>query len=492
MSATARVGAFMFGALVILGVFIIKIEEIPIGARAGRSRVQATFPSVAGLDAKSAVRIAGVRVGIVERIELDGDRALVTLGLDPGVVLFQGAWAEVANLGMLGDKYVELYPGSPAQPRLLDGAVLAGTSPVAFDQVMRTVTEVGEDVKAVTANLRSSLGGDVGHQRMEEIVENIRQITVEIRQLVAVNRSEVDATVANLRAVSDSLKVELPRLAERLNTLVERVDGVVVENRAELAQSIANIRDLSGRLSVTADNLNQITTKMAAGEGTIGRLLNDEETVDNLNATLQAVESGVASLQNTLGRVERFKLDLNLRTEALPDLDSSRSVFGADLHTTDKRFFRLEMVDSPYGRERTYTETVTTVHPDGRRETSVVENTRVTQANTFNAQVGYHLNDTFTVRAGLFESRGGVGLDANLMNDRLRFSFEASDFDRDLKPPLLRLEGRYFLNRNIFAYAGWNDPRWSQRSSVLFGGGVTWTDEDLKYLLGAVSSVAGK
>lgn len=492
MSATARVGAFMLGALVILGVFIVKIEEIPLGSRAGRTRVQVSFPSVAGLDAKSAVRIAGVRVGIVERIELDGDRALVTLGLEPGVVLYQGAWAEVANMGMLGDKYVELYPGSPAQARLLSGAVLDGTSPVAFDQVLRTVTQVGEDVKAVTANLRTSLGGDVGHQRIEDIVENIRQITIEIRELVAANRSEVNATVANIRAITDNLRVELPKLADRLNVLAERVDGVVEENREGVAASIDNIRDLSGRLKITADNLNQITTKMAAGEGSIGKLLNDEETVDNLNATLQAVESGVASLQNTLGRVERFRLDLNLRSEVLPDLESSRSVFGAELHTTDRRFFRLELVDSPYGRERTYTETITTVYPDGRRETTFVENSRLTQANTFNAQIGYHLTEHFTVRAGLFESRGGVGLDAHLMDDRLRLSLEASDFDRDLNPPFLRLEGRYFLNRNIFAFAGWNDPRWSQRSSVLLGGGVTWRDEDLKYLLGTVSSLAGR
>ena len=83
MSPTARIGLFMIVALAILGVFIVKIEEIPIGAKSGRHRVQASFPSVAGLDEKSPVRIAGVRIGIVERIALQGDRALVTLALDP-------------------------------------------------------------------------------------------------------------------------------------------------------------------------------------------------------------------------------------------------------------------------------------------------------------------------------------------------------------------------------------------------------------------------
>lgn len=492
MSPTARVGAFMLLALLILGVFIVKIEELPIGARSGRTQVKAVFPSVAGLDAKSAVRIAGVRVGIVERIELQGDQALVTLGLDRGVVLYDGAWAEVANLGMLGDKYVELFPGSPHQPPLPAGRILSGVSPVAFDQVLRTVTDVGEDIRAVTTNLRQSLGGELGQQRLDEIVENIRQITAEIRELVAANRGEIDATVTNLRSFSQTLSTELPKLAERLNGLAERVDSLVAENREDITASIGNIRELSARLQITADNLNQITTRLAAGEGSIGKLLNDDETVDNLNSTLRAAESGVESLKNTIGRVERFTLDLNLRSETLPDLDESRSSFGIDLHTTDRRFFRLEMVDSPYGRERTYTETITTILPDGRRETSVVESTKLTQGNTINAQVGYHINDLLTVRAGIFESRGGVGLDAHLAKNRVHMSFEASDFGRDIKPPFLRLEGRYFINRNIFAFAGWNDPRWSDRSSVLLGGGVTWRDDDLKYLLGGLSSLAGR
>jgi hypothetical protein len=56
----------------------------------------------------------------------------------------------------------------------------------------------------------------------------------------------------------------------------------------------------------------------------------------------------------------------------------------------------------------------------------------------------------------------------------------------------LRLEGRFFLTPNIFAFAGWDDPRWSARSSLLVGAGITWRDEDLKYLLGTAASLGGR
>jgi len=491
MTQTAKVGAFMLVALVILAIFIIEIEEIPLGEKAGRFRVQAEFPSVAGLDEKSPVRIAGVRVGIVERIELVGSRARVTLSLDPQVRLHQGAWAEVTSLGMLGDKYVELYPGPLDAPPLPPGSVLSGQSPVAFDQVLKTASDIGADVKEVTASLRRALGGDEGTAKLNEILDNIRQLVAETKNLVAANRANVDQTLANFRDFSATLKQELPKLAEKLQRLADNVDSVVAENRSNVSDTIANLKDLSARLRTSADNLNQITTKIARGEGSIGKLVNDEATVDNLNSTLKAVESGVQSLKNTIGRAERWRLDVVLRTESLPSLDDSRSAFGFDLHTTEKRFFRLELVDSPYGRVRNTQETVTTTFPDGHRETYVQTKQKITDASTVNAQIGYHLGNT-TVRAGLFESVGGFGLDHELLQRKLKLTLEAYDFNRDIKPPHLRLEGRYFLTPNIFAFAGWDDPRWSARSSAFVGAGITWRDEDLKYLLGTAASFGGK
>ena len=493
MSPTARVGAFMLAALIILGVFVIKIEELPVGTKGARTRIQAVFPSVAGLDEKSPVRIAGVRVGIVDRIALDGDHAIVTLALDPGVALHEGARAEVTSLGMLGDKYIELYQGPLANPPLPPGAVLSGTSSVGFDEVLKTANDIGGDIKAVTTSLRGALGGAEGEQRIEDILENIRQLTAETKALVAANRTNVDATIENFRAFSETLKVELPRLAEKLNSLADRVDTVVGENRTNLSDSLANIKDLSARLRTSADNLNTITGKIARGEGSIGKLVNDETTVDNLNSTLKSVESGVQSLKNTIGRAERWQLDLNLRSEALPGLDSpntSRSVIGFDLHTVPQRFYRLELVDSPFGRLKATTETITTTYPDGHQDTTVIAKRRESDASTVNAQVGYHLGAT-VLRAGLFESKGGVGIDHTLLNQRLRLTLEAYDFNRDEKPPHFRVEGRYFLTRNLFAYAGWDDPTWSDHSSAVLGGGITWGDEDVKYLLGTASSVGG-
>lgn len=491
MTPAARIGLFMLAGLIILGAFIVKIQDIPIGERGERTLVTARFPTVAGIDRKADVRIAGVRVGKVVEIRLEGGEALLTLSLEPDVELHRGASVRVSALGMLGDRYVEILPGDPSGPALPAGTELRGSAPPTFDEVLKTATDIGADVKEVTVALRESIGGQPGAEKLGEIVDNIQELTASLKVLIEANQGNVNATMANFREFSGTLKTELPRIADKMNRLADSLQGVVGENRENLHGSLANIRDLSERLRVSADNLNRITTRIADGKGSVGKLVNDEETVDNLNATLDSVRGGVETLKDTVGRVQRFRLDMTIAGEALPSSSESRSTFGFDLWTDDRRFFRIEYVDSPYGRRKTKTDTVTTVFDDGHTESFVRTITKVDQTNTVNAQLGYRLLPETFLRAGLFESEGGVAVDqkVTVAGRPITFSLAAYDFDRpEASSPHMRVEGRYFVNPNFFISAGWDDPTFADHSSVLVGAGLTWTDEDIKYLLGLASS----
>ncbi len=491
MTPAAKIGLFMLAGLIILGVFIIKIQDIPIGERGERIVVQARFPSVAGIDRKADVRIAGVRVGKVSDIRLVGGEAVLTLSLDPDVQLHQGASVRVSSLGLLGDKFVQVLPGDPSSPPLPPGTELHGTAPPTFDEVLKAATDIGADVKQVTLALRESIGGQQGAEKLDEIIGNIQELTASLKVLIRDNQGNIDATTANFRDFSAEMKDQLPLIAEKLNRLADSLQGVVSDNRGDLHASLANIRDISERLKTSADNINAISTKIASGEGSIGKLVNDDTTVDNFNKTLTSIESGVETLKNTVGRYDRYRLDMTAAAESLPSVNESRSTIGFDLWTNDQRFFRIEYVDSPFGRTKSTSETVTTTYGDGHTETYTRESARTDYRNTFNAQIGYRLLPQTFVRAGLFESEGGVAIDqqVEVADHPVVLSLAAYDFNRnEAGSPHLRLEGRVFLNQNLFLSAGWDDPTYSRHSSVLFGAGLTWTDEDMKYLLG----LAGK
>src|SRR5271169_342763 len=137
MSSAAKLGVFMLAVLAILGYFVLKIEDIPFGRGQQARTIKAVFDTVAGLDDKSAVRVAGVRVGKVAGIKLRPDgKAEVTLEIDKDVQLHSNANAKVANLGLLGEKYIELDPGTITNPLISSGqpgVVLRGSQPASID-----------------------------------------------------------------------------------------------------------------------------------------------------------------------------------------------------------------------------------------------------------------------------------------------------------------------------------------------------------------------
>jgi phospholipid/cholesterol/gamma-HCH transport system substrate-binding protein len=104
------VGVFVLvglACLAYLAIHLGKMEVIGSGYQ-----VAATFDNISGLKKGAAVEVAGVEVGRVEAIQLStGDRAHVTLRLEPGVKLHDDAIASIRTKGIIGDKFVKLSPG---------------------------------------------------------------------------------------------------------------------------------------------------------------------------------------------------------------------------------------------------------------------------------------------------------------------------------------------------------------------------------------------
>lgn len=511
MTAAAKVGIVMLIALAVLGYFVLRIEDISLSRSKTRHFVKAVFDDVAGLDDESAVRIAGVRKGHVTDIKVLPDgRAVVTMQVDDDVPLHSNAQAKVANLGLLGEKYIELDPGSPNLPVLSnkETITLPGTQPASFDDVTDQVKAIADDVKAITESLRAVAGGPAGQQRLDEIVANVHAITAETRALIAANRSNVDATLTNTRIITEHLRNEIPRLADSIDRVAAQMGGTIGENREDVRTVVQNLRGLSADLRVTADNLNAITGQVKSGEGTVGKLFYSDEAHEKLTSALTSVEGGVKSLQETLGRASRIQMDLGIRADYMAGLSeqkiegitpkhytsgNSRSTVGLKLVPNPdlNRFYNIELADDPRGKRRDKVNVETRTNPaTGQSETTVTETSRYERDFLISGQVGWQLDPALAVRIGLFDNTGGIGADYRL-NDRLVVTGEAFDFgQRRDDNPHLRLYGEYTIRKErprtprLFVTSGIDNAL--NDTAFLFGGGVRWRDEDLKYLLGSI------
>jgi phospholipid/cholesterol/gamma-HCH transport system substrate-binding protein len=205
MSQAVKVGIFMTAALALLAWLIFRVEDWSPASAQGR-RVDALFESVEGLDDKAAVRVAGVRVGRVDGIRLEGQRARVTLLLTEDVELTVGAQARIASLGLLGDKFLQLDPGPDGGPPLPPGATLPGETPVTFDQALAKLDRIGDSVEQLLGGGGGAEGAGFG-----PLVDSLRATADELRAVIAENRQSFGGTMRKPCATSSASAPPWPR-----------------------------------------------------------------------------------------------------------------------------------------------------------------------------------------------------------------------------------------------------------------------------------------
>jgi phospholipid/cholesterol/gamma-HCH transport system substrate-binding protein len=278
MGTETKVGIFVLLGIIVLAFMTVTVGKFHLGKEAGY-RIYALFDSAAGLDRNSPVRIAGVHVGTVERVFLEGGKAKVTLRIPPDVKLFEDAKAYLMSEGLLGERYIEISPGSEEKPRLRDeGVIPQGAPPVTLDQVLSRLSGIGEDMKGVLAPLGQILQG-IDPEKVGHVVSNFETFSRDLPPLVADARD----TLNNFKNISGKL---------------ERGEGTL----GKLISDEEAYRDIKKTLVAIRD----VAEKVQRGEGTLGKLISDEEAYQDLKKTLVALRGIAEKVQKgegTLGKL---------------------------------------------------------------------------------------------------------------------------------------------------------------------------------------------
>ena len=486
----AKVGIFVLAAIVVLMYMSFKIGGVELKKEAG-FQVSALFENAGGLQKGVPVNVAGIQVGVIADIALQGPRAKVTMSIRPSVTLPLDSRAMIRTSGVLGDKYVEIIPGDPDLPPIEDGGRISQTvTPVDMDQVFSKVGEAAAEIRNAAAVLGGALEGRGDNADLKSIIANLGELSADLAKLVRDNNEQLNQIVANLTVFSADLKDISSGNKEDIAAIVAGFR----ETSEKLTQTIASIQSIAERINSgqgtigklinddeTARNLNEtlaslrdISDKINKGEGTIGKLINDEETIDTFN-------EAVAGIRDYVEKDKAFKVYVDYRGDWMMREGEIKNTVNLRIQPAPDKYYLVGVVSDPYG---VYTKTERTQVVNGIPITSVDEKWK-RDAWKFNAQIARRWGD-LTLRAGLIESGGGVGLDYNFLKDDLRLTFEG--FAGDLKHPAhLRAEASYSFLRYFNISGGWDDFISDQdRSSAYIGLGLKLNDDDLKYVTGSI------
>jgi phospholipid/cholesterol/gamma-HCH transport system substrate-binding protein len=482
MKLETKVGAFFIAAIAVLGFLILRMEKLEVFGSRSETRMSTEFDQVAGLSVQGAIRVAGVKVGTVTAINLDGKRARVILSLPKDFIVYRDATAQLSSIGILGEKYIELDPGHPEAGRMPDDGTIPSRTAMGLDNLMETLGSIGKDVKNITGALSGSIGGEQGRQKLDEIIDNVRVLTGQLRAMAQENHGSINTTMANVQQMTAELRERLPRIAKQFEDLGQNLNDMVNQGRPELQGVLTDVRRLTASLQATSDNVKDITEKMNRGEGTIGKLLNDETTVNKLNTAVDNVNSMLTGFKS-------MDLNLDLNAARWTKRGDSAAGIGIEFVPSHDHWYALNFNSTPDGKVGTSSSVVdvNTGLPTATVTTS--RSTTTDQSFTLSAQFVKRLHENFVLSAGIVEGKGGAGAEFRALDDRFRFGLLGYDFTkRDDKPkPRYRATTSYQFYKGIYGQAGVQDIANPELRTFFLGGGVRWKDEDLKKLVGLAS-----
>ncbi len=473
------------GLLVVLGLVATFLVYRFVDERASSGEgleVYALFDDAQGLIAKSRVVIAGIPVGYIDRISLEGDKARVDIFIDEGVDLYQDAAVMMKQASLLGEQVLVISPGTIGRDPLPDGSRLPVLSEsVGTDDVLRTVQDVAENVRQVTEQLARSFGTDEAGDRMGSALENLAEALEGVNRTIQTNEEVVQRTLANIEQTTSAGGPALVAALENIQQTTQDVREIMDARRpdidrgvAEVDDAVSSIRRASEQLEGVLSDVRVVTDRTARGEGTLGRLTQDEALIDE-------VEGVAEGLGDIVGGIGRLRTIVELRSEYNFLANSFKTYFSLRLAPREGRYFLIQLVDDPRGSLRT-TETYVRRSGTGPEASQEYQEQRVerTEALRFTIQLAKRIRFA-TFRFGIMESTGGLGLDLHLFDDR--FEVNSDVFAIGIREfPRLRVRAAFEIVNKLWIVGGVDDAL-NDSADFFLGLQVRFDDEDLKAIL---------
>lgn len=507
LSTEFKVGIFTLVAAVTIGYMLFVLN--PKSFDSGKYKTYFTImPDAGGIIPKSQVKTNGVIVGRVKGVDLESNTTRISMEVRGDVKIPKGSRIEIRSRGLLGDTFLEIIRGEDTGEYVPDGGYLPrSTEETDLRALFALLNSIGRDLKQITATAAKVFGGEKGAVALDNIVTNIETITRDAKDIVSENRKDMRAIIANIEKTTASLRKAIGEKDRDMVAIVDNVksatddlkvfaanmrDVLNDENKEKIERIIAAFDDSMAEVKGATKNINLISDKVNKGEGTIGKLINDDTTITE-------IEGAVKDIREVIAPVNKLEIIVDYHKELRHD-ETSQDYFNVALQPRPDRYYLVGMTTVQDDVITTTTETTdNTPASDGQNAKTTTVETRNTENHLkFNLQFAKRWYFA-GLRFGLFETTGGVASDLYLFRDNMRMSLEA--FDWDTRNASLRRTAHFktyasilFFN-HVYAIGGLDDfTRTDQESrrvqtvpNYFFGAGLTFNDKDLKTLFGAAA-----
>ncbi len=441
---------------------------------------EVAMDDASGLTTNSKIFLAGVPIGKIKAIELEGTQAVIKVAFLKNVEVRADAQLSRKSSSILGTSVLTLSPGSESAAVLNSGGRIQ--SPGGSGDMAGLV----------------GTAQDVGTQ----LSEMIQELQTNQLQLLQVSLETFNSIARKFDERSEAELDRMTRILESTALITERMERLLAAREDDIGASATEIR-------FALENIRDITGEIRAGEGNLGQAVYDDSLYNSMLATARSTEDAALKLQEALDSVNRLALNadrvvndagtivskatglgVQVDTSARYDMLASGMRAGASLRLNPRsldRWYRVGVTTSPDGfSSRTVTETSVNGGPVERTDSTETRHTVVIDAELAR-QFG-----PLTLRGGMLESTAALGIDYQPVR-WVALSGEVFDFRSGL-PPNLRGTLTLFPFFDPDSGKPWNwiylrggvNAALDERRDYFVGGGVRFTDEEVRGLAGLI------
>ena len=330
------------GLVVILSLAMLAFTILYIGSGGGspwarRYEVRTIMTDVSGLKPGAPVRVGGVEVGTVKKVDLAGAGMVeVTMRLDRRVKdrVTTESRATLGSVGLLGEKAVDISAANTGTP-IEDEGYLPPTGGDPIKGLLTDASETTAYLKRILSRIDAGEGLLGKALRDEELYG--RMVDVSERLQNAMSKLESERGPLG-RLMNDD------QMSRQLASSVKGIEGIVARVEAGKGPLGALSRDeqLVHDLKSASANLSEVLQKVERGEGTAGRLLNDDalfNKIDNVMNRFDALASRLEKGEGSAGRLMQDPDFYNNLNGAAKDL---RSLID-DVRKDPRKYLRLKV-----------------------------------------------------------------------------------------------------------------------------------------------------
>ncbi|MBP2614917.1 MlaD family protein [Chryseobacterium jejuense] len=313
------------GIFVTIGVllFIITIYFIGVNRNLFGSNfvLRSEFKNVSGLKQGSTIRLSGINIGTVSKIDFVSDSlVLVKLLLEKDVQKYikTDAVASIASDGLMGDKILIISPGNTSTTIVKDNDMIASYKTIEIDDIFSSVKKSADNTKAITDQLvefsakmnnKNSLLTKIMTSkdfaaRIDRTIENLQISSQELAKFTPILNNKngtvakiftdkkwsdnIENSISNLQNSSREISIFTTKLNDKNNVLSQ------LSSNDTLAISIEKtLRNLEK----SSDDLIEFTSKINNDENVLSKLTNNPKLGKSVDSTIINIEKGVGELR---------------------------------------------------------------------------------------------------------------------------------------------------------------------------------------------------